>query len=87
MASTFSNCARLSSIVIPSSVTNIGNNVFYEDTYLTEVIVNATVPPTLGNNVFDYNAPGRLFKVPSGSVNTYKAATGWSNYADSIVSQ
>ena len=77
----------LSSIVIPSSVTSIGNNVFYEDTYLTEVIVNATVPPTLGNNVFDYNASGRLIKVPAGSVEVYKTASGWSVYASSIVAQ
>ena len=77
----------LSSIVIPSSVTNIGDNVFYKDLYLTEVIVNATVPPTLGNNVFDYNASGRLIKVPAGSVEAYKAASGWSTYANSIVAQ
>ena len=38
-------------------------------------------------NQFENNAPGRLIKVPAGSVNTYKAATGWSDYADKIVAQ
>ena len=92
--SAFGGCSSLESIVIPSSVVYIGGFAFGECSSLVEVIVNSQIPPELYYNSaageytsFIKNAPGRLFKVPSGSVNTYKAATGWSNYADSIVSQ
>ena len=92
--SAFGGCSSLESIVIPSSVVYIGGFAFGECSSLIEIIVNSQTPPELYYNSaageytsFIKNAPGRLFKVPSGSVNTYKAATGWSNYADSIVSQ
>ena len=41
----------------------------------------------LSNDNFNNNAPGRLIKVPSSSVNTYKKADGWSVYSSSIISQ
>ena len=92
--SAFGGCSSLESIVIPSSVVYIGGFAFGECSSLVEVIVNSQTPPELYYNSaageytsFIKNAPGRLFKVPSGSVNTYKAATGWSYYATEIVSQ
>ena len=56
-------------------------------------LLDSIVPPKvlLGTDetehLFTGNAPGRLIKVPAGSVNTYKKASGWSVYADSIVAQ
>ena len=92
--SAFGGCSSLESIVIPSSVVYIGGFAFGECSSLVEVIVNSQIPPELYYNSaageytsFIKNAPGRLFKVPSGSVNTYKAATGWSYYASEIVAQ
>lgn len=47
-----------------------------------------TTPPiTASNNNFNNNAPGRKIKVPAASLQKYKTASGWSVYADSIVSQ
>ena len=90
----FGRCTSLISITIPFSVRDIEYNAFKDCNQLSEVIVNAVIPPNLYPeqntgiyNQFENNAPGRLIKVPAGSVNTYKTATGWSNYADSIVSQ
>ena len=90
----FERCTSLISITIPFSVRDIEYNSFKDCNQLSEVIVNAVIPPELYPeqntgiyNQFENNAPGRLIKVPAGSVNTYKTATGWSNYADSIVSQ
>lgn len=92
--SAFGGCSSLESVVIPSSVVFIGGFAFGECSSLVEVIVNSQTPPELYYNSaageytsFKSNAPGRLFKVPAGSVNAYKTATGWSNYADSIVAQ
>ena len=92
--SAFGGCVSLESVVIPSSVVYIGGFAFGGCSSLVEVIVNPQTPPELYYNSaageytsFKDNAPGRLFKVTSTKVNTYKNATGWSNYASDIVSQ
>jgi len=79
----FYYCRSLESIEIPNSVTSIGKSAFNRCRSLTSVTVNATTPPALGNNVFDEtnNCP---ILVPSASLEAYKAASGWSDYASRI---
>ena len=78
----------LSSIEITSPVlTLIDNYAFYGDELLTQVVLRATTPPTLGTNVFT-NTPiakktGFIY-VPDDSLEAYKSATNWSAYADQI---
>ena len=74
-------------MTIPSSVTSIGSYGFAECSLLQEVIVNATVPPTLGQYAFSSNYAGRKIKVPAASLQRYKTAPGWKSYASSIVAQ
>ena len=84
----FAYCNRLTSITIPSSVNNIRSRSFYGCSRLSEVVVEAVVPPALGTaDVFTSTASTLLIKVPSGSVETYKTSTGWSDYASRIVAQ
>ena len=90
----FERCTSLISITIPFSVRDIEFNAFKDCNQLSEVIVNAVTPPELYPeqntgiyNQFENNAPGRLIKVPSSSVNAYKTADGWSEYSSSIISQ
>ena len=82
--SAFKNCYRLDSVDIGSGVTSIGSYAFSNSVRLTSITINATTPPTLGSNAFDYtnNCP---ICVPSGSVNTYRSASGWSTYASRII--
>ncbi len=47
----FYECSSLTSIVIPNSVTNIGNNAFYGCSSLTSIYIPNTVT-TMGSNVF-----------------------------------
>ena len=75
--SAFNGCIGLTNIIIPSSVTSIGDYAFYNCSSLNEVIINATTPPTLGTDAFETN---NTIYVPCESVDTYKAATKWSNY-------
>ena len=80
----FSYCTGLIGIKIPNSVTSIGERVFRNCLRLSSVYIKATTPPTLGNYVFDSNASDRKIYVPRASLNDYKTAEGWSEYADAI---
>lgn len=80
----FFDCTSLTSIEIPISVTSIGNSAFRDCSRLTSVYIKSTTPPTLGSYVFDDNALNRKIYVPRASLNAYKAASGWSDYASAI---
>ena len=79
----FYNCKGLTSVTIPNSVTRIRLGAFYQCSGLTSVTVNATTPPTLGISGFDDTNNCPIY-VPSTSVNTYKSASGWSDYSSRI---
>ena len=80
----FYNCSGLTSIDIPSGVTSIGERAFQSCRSLTSITINSTTPPTLSNvNAFNSTNDCPIY-VPSGSVNTYKAASGWSDLASRI---
>lgn len=78
------NCSGLTEVNIPSGVTNIKLNAFRYDPALEKVTIFATTPPTLGSNVFANGNDTFTIYVPSASVATYQAASGWSNYASRI---
>ena len=80
----FSYCSELTNATIPNSVTSIGNYPFSYCSMLTSVTVEATTPPTLGSSVFSGTHANLVIYVPAESVDTYKAASGWSTYADKI---
>ena len=80
----FYDCENLTSVVIGNSVTSIGGSAFRYCSSLSSVYVKATTPPTLGGLVFQYNASNRKIYVPRASVDAYKTAEGWSEYADAI---
>lgn len=82
-SSAFQDCIRLVSLNIPASVTVIGYSAFTGCLSLTGITVNATTPPTLGSSAFN-NTNNCPIYVPAGSVNTYKAATNWVEYASRI---
>ena len=83
----FCGCRGLTSITVPSSVTTINEGAFDGCAYLVSATILATTPPTLnisGEAIFDDCSSLAHIYVPSASVNTYKAATGWSEYASII---
>ena len=86
----FEFCSSLTSVTIPDCVTTIGEMGFYLCSSLTSVYCKAVTPPTavLYNHywdAFDRNASGRKIYVPMESVEAYKAASYWSEYASDIV--
>jgi hypothetical protein len=84
-SSAFAWCESLTSVIIPESVTSIGNYAFEGCTGLNNIVCKAPTPPTLGvSNVFN-NTNNCPIYVPSQSVEAYKTAANWSEYADRIV--
>lgn len=79
----FSHCSSLSSFTIPESVSQIDDHAFYYCSGLTSITSLAVTPPTGGSGMFD-NTNNCPIYVPAGSVDSYKTATYWSNYADRI---
>lgn len=70
-------------------VTTIGDYAFLYCSGLTSVYCKATTPSTADIydswHAFDENASDRKIYVPIESVEAYKSAQGWSDYADAIV--
>ena len=81
----FSNCRSLTSVTIGNGVESLGSRAFDYCSSLTEVYCKPTTPP-LGNvRMFYGSASGLKIYVPRNSVDAYKLASGWSDYASSIV--
>lgn len=76
------NCYPLASLTIPGSVTTISNNAFYSSYGMAEYHFKSTTPPELGGTGVFNNIPSDCkIYVPADSLDTYKAASRWSNYA------
>lgn len=82
--SAFYNCTSLKTVTMPEGLTNIKTNAFYGCSSLKTVTCLATTPPTLGAGVFAGSNALTTIYVPAGSVDTYKGASGWSDYAGKI---
>lgn len=80
----FYGCKQLEFVDIPDSVINMGNYTFNRCASLQFVIVRNSTPPTLGTGTFNDTHDGLKIYVPDASVEAYKAATNWSNYANKI---
>ena len=90
----FNYCTKIKEVEIPSSVTEIGTKGFYNCTNLETIVVRATNPrTTIQSNTFSILQSGADIKnnnikkiiVPLESVDDYKEATNWVEYADKIV--
>lgn len=79
----YSSSFSLESIFLPSSVKRIGEDAFY---FFSTLYCAALTPPDISHNTFpsDRFYTYMKFYVPHESVEAYKAAYGWKEYADQI---
>lgn len=82
-ASAFRSCSAMTAVTIPESVTSIEDDAFYNCSGLESVTVLPKTPPTAGESILTQTNNAPIY-VPSASVTTYKAASGWSNYSGRI---
>jgi hypothetical protein len=77
----FVRCTSLKTITLPNSLKTIGNQAFSGCTDLRSVYCNALNPPIATNYTFQNVRfdSCRLF-IPTGSIDRYKLATGWSAF-------
>ena len=83
----FHNCSSLTSVTIPSTLTVLRGQAFERCSALTSITCKATTPPeirkTNNKGPFDADSTYPIY-VPASSVDAYKTAEGWSDYADRI---
>lgn len=81
----FYKCLNLELVILPSTLTTINNYAFAQSAKLSNIIIKATVPPTL-TSTGAFSGIDSNFKVyvPDTSVAVYQAETTWSNYASRI---
>ena len=71
----------LKKLILPSTITSIGDEAFRYNSDFQSIICNAATPPTLGANAFDGEiTPG--IKVPMASIVAYRQAEGWKNFTN-----
>lgn len=86
----FADCANIERIVIPSTVTEVGFPIFYNCFGLEELVLLPIVPPSVsgvyddGGHLWDEDIEVRIV-VPQQSVESYRTAPMWKNYASMIV--
>lgn len=81
----FCDCKYIESINIPKNTTTIGSEAFGGCVKLKEVLCEPVTPPTLGTSAFREISANCVIYVPMASVEAYKVADGWREYADKIV--
>ena len=79
----FSHCYGLTSIIIPNSVTSIGEFAF-DGCAITSITIENATPPDVEDFAFEEVSENITIYVPAESVEEYKTAEGWSEYADKI---
>lgn len=80
----FHRCYELPTITIPASVTSIGQDAFSGCYKMESVYCQAATPPAGGEDMLSAHLYYRLIYVPRNSVDAYKSAEYWSDYADYI---
>ncbi len=79
----FQNCFGIKKITIPARVTGIETGAFNGCVNLKTMTILAQTPPTLGTSAIPTTI--ETIYIPTGTIEAYKAATNWSNFADKFI--
>lgn len=79
-SSAYSGNTHLGSIMLPTSITDIGSNAFNGCSALTAMTCYTLTPPKVGANAFSGVADGMVVYVPSEAVDRYIEADIWKDF-------
>lgn len=79
----FRNCQNLTTVVLPETLTEIGDYAFSSCPNLSVVVCKSVTPPSLLSG-FPWSSTPFVVYVPDASVADYHAATNWSSYTSRI---
>ena len=82
--SSFSTCINLTSLTIGNSVSTIKNYAFSNCDGLNFILCEATIPPTIEQNTFEYIPKNIPVYVPCNSSSVYQTATYWNSFTNFI---
>jgi hypothetical protein len=77
---TFYDCSELRSVIIPSSVTAIGEKAFLDADSITTVVVRSLKPPDIRFHAFHHSWKNASLYVPAISISAYRSADLWKNF-------
>ena len=80
----FRDCKKLTKVVLPETLEEIGLDAFAGCSALSTIILNSTTPPIIQSQTFQWTPNTKIFYVPDGSVDDYKGADIWSGFASQI---
>ena len=83
--SAFYGCNNMINVTIARNATTIGWRAFYNCSNLNKIYCRSIIPPNLKLETFRYISANARIYVPRNSVDTYKTAANWSDYASKIV--
>ena len=79
-AGAFDNAYFVPEIILPSTITSLGDRTFADNLFLESVVCQATVPPTCTSDAITSVEATCTLYVPAGSVDAYKADSQWSKF-------
>jgi hypothetical protein len=82
----FGYCQSLKAIILPDNVKSLGQYAFLNCSKMRWLECLPPIPPECGVDFLTYTPEGWIV-VPDGSVQGYKAAEGWKDYSDRIISR
>ena len=82
---TFRQCITLKTLFLPKTLSQIGECSFEDCENLTNLYIAAIIPPSLSEDAFKGICEEVVIYVPAESVDTYKSADGWKDYANAII--
>lgn len=76
----FFDCHQLRKVTLPAAVTRLDDSVFVRTPLLDTLVLESSVPPTMGNGIF--TAYDATLIVPCGSSDAYRQHSIWGRFAN-----
>ena len=82
----FASCSSLANLTLPSTIVSLGTGMYqnWADPQRSLTLLSVTPPTVSSMGPFNCSTNNLTIYVPAESVETYKADSGWSTYADKI---